>query len=298
MVKMTRTTNLLFAVTIALVILIIDSMAFVTLPRSSHFLPLQEEYPYRQQHRHDKINMGVLLWAAATPSSSTEETEAERLLRKARELREQASKQEQEIHQQQTQKKSQQQQHYDTLIDFYLSDNNNNNKGNNNDDIIVQGVVDRFHKKPVSMDTLEHMVDRLDDRHAIASGKEHVTVDFQRTKLQRNQAEMDKIDDQLELLLQAVQVLDDEFRQKHAQKKTGGVAGDSTGSLLYSVSSAEANHWGGGQAAKYLKQRLQEKRREREEQFLKRQEEFYEAQRVKKNQPPPPKVGDDHGFLK
>ncbi|KAG7337326.1 hypothetical protein IV203_014100 [Nitzschia inconspicua] len=295
---MTTTTNLWFVVTIALAMLMRDSMAFVTRPGSSHVhtLPLREEYHQRRHHD----NVGVLLWAAATPSSSTEETEAERLLRKARELREQASKQEQEIHQQQTQKKSQQQQHYDTLIDFYLSNNNdnNNNKDNNNNDIIVQGVVDRFHKKPVSMDTLEHMVDRLDDRHAIASGKEHVTVDFQRTKLQRNQAEMNKIDAQLELLLQAVQVLDDEFRQKHAQKKTGGVAGDSTGSLLYSVSSAEANHWGGGQAAKYLKQRLQEKRREREEQFLKRQEEFYEAQRVKKNQPPPPKVGDDHGFLK
>jgi hypothetical protein len=224
----------------------------------------------------------------------------ERLLRKARELREQASQQEQAIHQQLSQKKSQQIEHYDKLIDFYLPPNSSSSSSSlPRFDVSV--TVDRLHQKPVSMETLEHLVDRLDDRHAMASGKEHVGIDFQRTKLQRNEREMQTLDTMLETLLNAVQVLDDEFQKAHMDKKktVAGVAGETTtGSMLYSVSSAEAAHWGGGQAAKYLRQRLQEKRREREEQFLKRQEEFYEAQRVKKNQPPPPKVKDDHGFLK
>jgi hypothetical protein len=228
----------------------------------------------------------------------------ERLLRKARELREQASQQEQAIHQQLSQKKSQQLEHYDKLIDFYLQlpPNSYSSSSSSSRPIdVVSMTVDRLHQKPVSMETLEHLVDRLDDRHAMASGKEHVGIDFQRTKLQRNEREMQTLDTMLETLLNAVQVLDDEFQKAHMDKKktVAGVAGETTtGSMLYSVSSAEAAHWGGGQAAKYLRQRLQEKRREREEQFLKRQEEFYEAQRVKKNQPPPPKVKDDHGFLK
>jgi hypothetical protein len=244
----------------------------------------------------------------------TNETEVERLLRKARELREQASQEENAIHQQLSDKRTQQEQHYDALIELYLSPSANNNITTGNM-VNVQDVVDRLHKKPISMETLEHLVDRLDDKHAMASGREHVVgvVDFQRIQKPKNEAEMQALDDQIELLLQAVQVLDEEFRQTHiaaaasssssssnqkSNKAMGGVAGDAPGSWLYSVSAAEASHWGGGQAATRLKQRWQEKRRDRHEQFLKRQKEFYEAQRIKKDRPPPPKVGDDHGFIR
>jgi hypothetical protein len=252
-------------------------------------------------------------------SSSTEknkeETEVEKLLRKARELRAQASMEEQAVHQQLSEKRMQKDQHYDDLIELYLTSPNKNNIQKNGITVVgVQYVVDRLHQKPISMETLEHLLDRLDDKHAMASGKEHVigVTDFQRTQKPKNEAEMKFLDDQIELLLQAVEVLDQEFRDSRIsassssssssnqknQKMMGGVAGDASGSWLYSVSAAEASHWGGGQAATHLRQRWQEKRRERHEQFLKRQKEFYDAQRVKKDRPAPPKVGDDHGFIR
>ncbi len=218
----------------------------------------------------------------------------ERLLRKARELREQASQQEQQIHQELSEKKSIQQSKLDNLVSHYLC-------GSEEDTVCSTQaeVVKRMHKKPISMGTLEQMVDRLDDRQLMALGHEHVSENLDRVKHKRDDKEVQKLENLINLLLGAVEVLDAEFRQEHLQKRTvGGVAGNSpAGSLLYAVSHAEAEHWGGGEAAKHLRQRLQEKRREREEQFQKRQEEFYEAQRIKKHHPPPPKVKDDHGFL-
>jgi transcriptional regulator with PAS, ATPase and Fis domain len=225
----------------------------------------------------------------------------ERLLRKARELRAQAEREEQEVHATLTEKKAQQEQHIDELIDFLLGSDNQNKKLNTK-----QQVVEQLKTKKVSMDTLEKIVDRLDDRQMLALGQEQVqairskdtlSTNFQRVKATQDEKEAKRLEDMTERLLEAVAVLDEEFRTAHANKKTSGVAGESTGSLLYSVSSTERSHWGGGQAETNLRQRLHEKQRARHEQFRKRQEEFYEAQRINKKNPPPPKVKDDHGFL-
>jgi hypothetical protein len=207
-------------------------------------------------------------------------------LRKARELREQATKDEQEIHSTLTKKKEQQNQHTDELIAHVITSD-------------VQSTFQRLKEKQLSMDTLEKMIDRLDDRHARALGYEHVTLGeketFQRVTSQKDEMEVERLNQMVDILLGAVQILDDEFQQAHSKKSTGGVAGDSEGSMLYSVSHAEASHWGGGRAAQHLRQKLQEKRRERDEQFLNRQAEINEAQRVKKKHTE--KVKDDHGFL-
>jgi hypothetical protein len=219
--------------------------------------------------------------------SSSTESEAERLLRRARELRQQAAAAEADVHASLTLKKSQKQQHLDALIETVLTGD-------------PQTAFARLQEKHVSMETMEQMMDRLDDRLAIAEGHEHITVELQKVKQPRNERDVALLQKKIQTLLDAVALLDAEFRRTHGNKVVGGVAGadsDGSGSLLYSVSSVEASHWGGGHAHATLEQRLHETQRAREEQFQKRQQEFYEAQRIKKDKQAPPKVKDDHGFL-
>lgn len=269
------------------------------------------------------------------------ESDVERLLRRARELRSQADRDEQQVHSDLADKKARQDGHLDGLIGHLLLQQGvplvaaSAKKGATTavaPPLTKAEVVDRLHSKKVSMDTLEKIVDRLDELAVMASGREHVRatsvdsnsssavkgednnkgrVGFERVSHIKDVVEAQRLEAMVEILLEAVQVLDDEFKQAKLEGGTakakkgggGGQTGSSTssstsGSLLYSVSAAESEHWGGGQCAQRLRQRLQEMRREREDQYLKRQEEIFEAQRIKKtNGPPPPKARDDHGFL-
>ena len=214
-------------------------------------------------------------------------------MKKARELRAQAEQQELQVHVELAEKKAAADAHFDGLIDFLFSGHD---------------VVEQLRKKKLSMDTLEKIIDRLDERHVAAMGEEHVeairlhregdpigveVVEFSRVTSPRDDNEVVYIGALIDCLLEAVSVLDGDLA-----KKKGGVS-----NLWKSVTHVESSHWGGGHGAEDLRRRLQEKRRERDEQFLERQEELYEAQRVyKKHQPNdntelPPKPKDDHGFL-
>jgi len=210
-------------------------------------------------------------------------SEVEQMLKMARELRAQAEQQEQQVHAELAKKKATTDDHLDGLIDHLFSG---------------YDVVEQLRKKKLSINTLEQIIDRLDEKYATAMGEERVEaislhgegdpmgergVRFARVKDEKDDNQAVYISALIECLLESVAVLDNDLA-----KKKGGVS-----NLWNSMTRAESSHWGGGHGARDLRQRLQEKRRGRDEQFLERQEEFYEAQRIHKKHPPNP---NDLGF--
>lgn len=212
--------------------------------------------------------------------SSPLASEAERMLKKARELRQSALEEENRVHVSLAQKRALENSKTDALIDCLFFDQSGGS------------LVDRLHKKNLSIDTLEKIVDRLDEREAIAEGKDHVQLvyrndgasAFDRASL-HNEDEMEMLGGKIEELIKGVSILDEEFRKEKNSKGEPYVA------------HTEDQHWGSDRRAERLSNRAHEIRRERDDQFQKRLQEFYEAQRIDKNNPPPPKVKDDHGFL-
>jgi hypothetical protein len=219
--------------------------------------------------------ISILLVSKQDDSTSTE-SEAEGFLRMARELREQAQHDEQKVHKELHAKRTA----GDQQLDHWIKELLEHGKG-------TAAIVDGLHEKRPSMETLEHVVDRLHKRHIIALGKEHVqseisTTDaaFERVTHTKDEEEADRLIGLVESLLAAVQVLDEELQKKGAP-----------------IAHAESQHWGGDQTAQQLNNRWRELRREHEEQYLKRQESIVEAQRRKDDTEPPPKAKDDYGLL-
>lgn len=206
--------------------------------------------------------------SSSSSSSSSQETEAERLLRKARELRAAAELAEQQVHGDLTQKKTNQDAQTDDLIaQIRILDDDN-----------TAAVVDILRNKRLGMATLERILLRLDARHVRAQGWEHVQgkvgndghTEFHRVAAP-NEAEMKRLEGKVEQFIEAVRILDEEFR---TQKKAKGEA---------YVAHAEETHWGGGKAADYLQGRIREIRRERSEHFQARMKELQDAQRRNKD---------------
>jgi hypothetical protein len=219
-----------------------------------------------------------ILLASKQDDAKSTESEAERFLRMARKLREQAEQEEQQVHTQLHSKKTAE----DQQLDHWIKELLGHGKG-------TTATVDQLHEKRPSMETLEHVVDRLHERHIIAGGQEHVRAEistsdaaYERVTHTKDEEEADRLIGLVESLLAAVQVLDEELQH---EKKGAPIA------------HTESQHWGGDQKAQQLNNRWRELRREHEEQFLIRQESFVEAQRRKKDRKPPPKVKDDHGLL-
>jgi hypothetical protein len=216
---------------------------------------------------------------ATAAESKAGESEAERLFRLAKEMRAKAEEADHNLHNDLAKKKAEKDARTDALIEEIIF-------GGPKD-----GLVDRLRNKKLCMDTLEHIVDRLDEREVNAEGQEHVEAKISNDRTvfervaQRDEEELERIQGRVDDLIAAVKVLDQEFK---AQKENKGEA---------YVTHTEELHWGGGKVAERLDSRYHEIRREREEQFQKRMEEFREAQRVKKDSPPPPKVKDDHRWL-
>jgi hypothetical protein len=199
-------------------------------------------------------------------------------LRKAKELRAQAETAEHQVHFESAQKKAHKDAQTDQLIvQLFAADS----------------LLDGLRAKRLSMDTMEKIVDRLDEREVLALGQDHVEAkiqgdraDYERVATQeRDEAELERLEGMIDDLIAVVQILDEEFMEAK-QKKNEPY-----------VTHTEEQHWGGGKLAQRLENRIHEIRREREDQFQKRMEEFREAQRIKKDRPPPPKVKDDHGFF-
>lgn len=195
------------------------------------------------------------------------ETEAERLIRKARALRTAAEQAEHQVHGDFAKKKQAKDAQTDRQIEelFFAT--------------LPQGssFVDRLRDKRLGMDTLEDIVERLDEREVIAQGLDHVEfkmvgddkTEAHRVIVSRDEKEVERLDGLIDQLIEGVAVLDEEFL---ARKKARGEA---------YMAHAEEEHWGGGKGAERLENRIAEIRRERSEQFQKRSEEFREAQRCK-----------------
>lgn len=190
-------------------------------------------------------------------SRESVESEAERLLRKARELRAAAEQAQHEVKGELTQKKKSKDAQLDMIIDglFFPSERDTS-------------LVDRLRGKRCCMDTLENIIVRIDERETAAKGLDVKDTDAVK--------EAERLEGLVDQLLEACSVLDEEFR---SQKNSKGEA---------FVAHAEEEHWGGGKSAERLEARIKEIRRERSEQFQKRQAEFREAQRIKDD--------DDHKF--
>jgi Skp family chaperone for outer membrane proteins len=208
-------------------------------------------------------------------SSTAGETDVERLLRQAAELRAQAAEDEHQLHSSLTQKIKKHDEDMDSLIGhlFFSAPGGS--------------LVDRLKSKRLSMDTLTDIIDRLHKRELVASGIEYVDssehedrTEFRRVVVEPDDAEMQRLDGLLGNLIDAVAVLDKEFM---AQKETKGE--------LY-VSHTEEQHFGGGNSAKRLRQHYDQVKREYEDQYQKRQQELHDAQKVKKGNKPPPKQKD------
>jgi phage shock protein A len=214
----------------------------------------------------------------ATRESSDVEMEAERLLRMAKKLRQQAEQAEQAIHKDLYKKKVAEDEQLDHWIQYLLEEGGSRRSRKQQ----IQHTVNRLHDKCPCMDTLEHMIDRLHERQLIARGQEHVEAhfskhdnraEFERISHAKNEEEAERLVGLIRDLISAVEILDQEFQLENYGKP---------------ISHTDEQHWGGDHKAQQLNNRWHEIRREHEEQFLKRQESYVEAQRIKKDNKPLP----------
>jgi len=245
---------------------------------------------------HPTIKSTTVLKASSTSpnlrqkDASSGESEAEKLLRLARKLRQQAEEEEQQVHEHLYEKKQKEDEQMDQWIqNLCLNEASQQNKKN-------VRIVNQLKDRRPCMETLERIVDRLHEHHLIASGHECVEIPsfkkqahhngVQRVHHEKDDDLAHKIEIQAEALFDAVDTVDDELHHDHYHEDADHHA------------DAESRHWGGDQRAKQLRDRWHALLREHEEQFLKRQASFIEAQTIKKNDNlPPPKVKDDHGLL-
>jgi len=200
------------------------------------------------------------------PLHATTETEAERLLRKARELREAVKESEDELHSTLIQKKKTRDAVTDSAIAQLFPPDD--------DDDGVCALCDRLRRKRLASDMLVQIVERLHEREVAARGLEHVEpsmhhdrVTFKRVA-EPDEAELGRIRGLVDRLIEAAEVLDREFIEKKSE--CGGV-----------VTHSDVMHWGGGDIAGIIKDKAKELGREHDEQFQKRLESFYEAAKRK-----------------
>jgi len=213
--------------------------------------------------------LGTQRARSASVLSSTKESDIEKLLRKARELRAEAEASEKEVHHTLITKKKIGDAETDRIIDNLFPSSSGS----------LDELVERLRGKRLSADTLKKVVTRLYGRECAAKGLEHVTasvrlnkeVEFTRVKENKDEVEAARIVGLISQLIAGVAVLDDEFlkgEQAKGQKFNSDI---------------ENNHWNAGNCAKTLSTQVREMRREQSEQFKKRQEEYTESLKNKKD---------------
>mmetsp|Transcript_53145 Transcript_53145/g.64017 ORF Transcript_53145/g.64017 Transcript_53145/m.64017 type:complete len:247 (+) Transcript_53145:52-792(+) len=202
-------------------------------------------------------------------STTDSKSEAEALLRKARELRAEAEAAETELHTNLVQKKASEDAETDRIIEelFPFPDQDEN-------DAAI--MANRLKQKRVSTPTLIKVVERLHEREVIAKGVEHVepSVHHNHVKFERvvtpNTEELSRVVGLVDKLIAGATILDEDFAKE--QNAKGGEV----------VKHADANHWTPGDLSKILKERVHYLEREHDEQFQHRLEEYYDAA-LKKN---------------
>lgn len=193
---------------------------------------------------------------------STTESEAEALLRKARELKAAAAAAEESLHNSLLEKKAKRDADTDSIIDklFPIGED------------AVESVVERLKAKRLSTDCLVRLVERLHEREVTARGIAHVEpsihhdhTDFKVITSKVDSTELDRVSGLVDRLISASKILDEEWiRDKEAKGEK------------YRTHT-EAEHWTAGDLAKILDDKVKDLRREHDDQFRRRQEEYYEA---------------------
>lgn len=138
------------------------------------------------------------------------ETEAERLLRKARALREEVKAGEDELHTTLIQRKKTRDAATDSIISQLFPANASDEEG-------VCALCERLREKRLASDMLVRVVERLHEREVAARGLEHVEpsmhhdqVTFKRVA-QPDDVELNRIQGLVDRLIEAAEVLDKEF---------------------------------------------------------------------------------------
>ena len=201
------------------------------------------------------VNPTCRLLCTSSQLSATHAETAERLLRRARELREASQREEDDLHATLIQKKREKDDATDAII-FQLFKSKND-------------LVQTLREKRLASVMLVRIVERLHEREIAARGLEHVEpslhhdqVIFKRVA-QPDEVELAKIEGTVHQLIAAAEVLDQEFFD---QKSVGD-----------KITHAEMIHWGGGHIATILKDKVKELGREQDDQFQARLQSFYEA---------------------
>uniref|UniRef100_A0A7S2MPW1 Uncharacterized protein n=1 Tax=Helicotheca tamesis TaxID=374047 RepID=A0A7S2MPW1_9STRA len=204
--------------------------------------------------------------------SDQQETDAERMLRRARELLAEASAEEENLRASLIDKKHDQDKKYDNIIDALCPAGAATPSTT---------VVDQLRTKHLSTEMLTHVIKRLHEREITAKGLDHVeqasSHDHTTFKVvssaEQDKEELARIEGLVEKIIDAAVVLDEEWR---AHKEERGEK---------HVMHTEMVHWTAGNVADVLKSKVRDLRREHDEQFKKRQNEFYEAARRKDMKP-------------
>jgi hypothetical protein len=196
-------------------------------------------------------------------SSENSETEVEKLLRMARELRAQAAESAKEVNDKRADNKDDQETRFGSIVNLLFYDGaKGKDVGTPETAINHQNVVvTKLRSKNPSKNTLEKFIDWMDDRRDAALGHKRVgeTSDstYAAIRGRKDEAEADRLFRLTELLLDALSIID----EQPTRSNTG--------------------HLGDGHTSSDLRRRLREKRRERDAQFLDRQQSFVDAQTIK-----------------
>lgn len=217
-----------------------------------------------------------------TATDSTEpgavESEVEKLLRKARELRQEAEAAEEGLHNDLIEKKSSRDQKLDAAIDQLFP--SIELKSKNAENFFVQTVVERLHEHKFSTDKLQDVVERLHEREVAARGLQHVEskkmsaghVLFEVVS-SPDEKKLGEVEGLIDALVEAAKIIDEEYWKK---KRVEGEK--------IKLHHSDKVHWTTGDLASILKERGAFLGREHSEQFQKRMAEYYEAAR-KKDEP-------------
>lgn len=205
--------------------------------------------------------------------ATTAESEAEALLRRARELKAEAAEAEKQVHDSLLSKKVQRDAGTDKTIDHFFPHDGADG------DMDLAGLVQRIKSKRPSSDLLLRVVDRLHERECAAQGLAHVEpsvhhdhTDFHLTKSEVDEQELNRVGGLIDRLIDAAKVFDEEW---HKEKEAKGDPYRNHNELV---------HWAAGDVAKALTEKAKDLRREHDDNFKKRQAEFYDAVKKKDKQ--------------
>jgi len=209
-------------------------------------------------------------------------SDAEELLRKARELRQQAEADEHTLHKSLIDKKESEGQKDDRIIQDIFPPNLPKGQAG------VLKVAEILEQKRFSVTCLKRVVERLHAREIAARGLSHVEPSLHHTHVKfekvadSDEQELQKLEGLIQLLIDAAEILDDKVLKNRDEKGTATHHVDST-------------HWCSGELSNALSEKAHFLGREHDEQFKSRLAEYYEAARKKEDQSN--NVGDDTSRL-